>query len=597
LGIVLVATGAFTAGGCKKKPADGKAGVTAGSSTDAAAAGTAAGTATGTAGGGGDSTSNAASGDLSGLKPVTECPKSLEGSDSGLDRTIKKECGVVAVKGQYQVDGSLTLEAGVQLAFQPGASMVIGYNSPSKLKINGTTAEPVKLIAGGDQVAGSWAGLRLSRNAARSTITGLVIEHAGGEDGALHIEAIDVTLKDVLIKDATDVGLWVADDASIKDATGLHFEKAGAIAASLPAASIGGLGEGNTFGDGGFVQIRGGAVHKDATWRNPGTYYIVEGNVQVDGDPTHAALTIAAGTELRFRPGAYLQCGYYNAASVEVAGTKDKPVIFKSAGDDVPGAWRGLSVQGKGEMHLTGAVVQAAGEDEDAGAVAVYDGGVLTIKDSTIKTTTVGVVATGNAGLKSIANTHFEGNKLAIRLRPDQVGALAADNTYAAGQLIEIMGGAVEHDQTWLPQAGAEEQVKEIVDVSKAKLTLAAGLELRFDGNGVVLRVGYYEKSALRATGTKDKPVVLRGVRDEAGAWGGLQLEARSDDNLLDNVIIQDTDHDAAVTVAENVHADLKTVTFKRVKAGVASQCTSKVTTAGLKIDGGAKAEVKPEGC
>ncbi len=592
-GVVFVAGGLVAAGGCKKKPATHQAGADAAVVTGAENPGVG-----GVAGNPGDSPgSTATGGELSGLKPITECPKSLEGTDTGLDRTIKKECGPVPVKGDYSVEGSLTLEAGAVLAFQPGARLVVGYRTPSKLKVNGTAADPVRLIAGGDQVPGSWAGVRLASFAARSTLTGLVIENAGSDEGALRIEAVDVSLQDVTIKNAAEVGLWVADDMTVKQGAGLHFDQAGTIAASLPAIAVGALGEGNTFSEGGFVQIRGGTVSEDATWRNPGSHYVVERQVRVDGEHGHAKLVIQAGTELRFRPGVDLHAGYHTPGSIDVQGTAEKPVLFTAADGAEPGKWQGVGAHGKGELTLSHATVQYGGENTDLGAVFVVDGGVLTVKNSSIKSNTVGIASQVRGKIKAIDGNRFEANTTAITMFPDQVGKLGAANTYAADQPIMVEGGTLESDQTWSPQPAAAIQLKGTVDVNNAKLLLAAGLELRFDGAGTFLRIGYHNKASLRATGTKDKPIVLRGVRDEAGAWGGVQLSNRAEDNLLEHAVIQDTADEAAVAVTRDVSASLKNVTFKRVKAGVAGECKSKITLEAVKIDGGAKAEVKPTGC
>lgn len=595
-GVMFVAGSLVAAGGCKKKPAADKAGSDAGAVTGAVTPGApGAGGADGDAGG--TPTSTATGGELSGLKPITECPTSLEGTDTGVDRTIKKECGTVAVKGDYKVEGSLTIEAGAVLAFQPGARLIVGYHNPSKLKVNGTAADPVRFIAGGDQVPGSWVGVRLAENAARSTLTGLVIENAGSDEGALRIEAVDVSLQDVTIKNAAEIGLWVADNLTVKQAAGLRFEQAGTIAASLPANAVGALGEGNTFTEGGFVQIRGGTVTRDATWRNPGSHYVVERQVRVDGEHGHAKLVILAGTGLRFRPGVDMHAGYHNPGSIDVQGTAEKPVLFTAADGAEPGKWQGVGAYGKGEVTFSHATVQYGGENTDLGAVFVADGGVLTLKNSIIKNNTVGVASQQRGKIKAIDGTRFEGNPTAITLFPEQLGKLGAANTYADGQPIAVEAGTVESDQTWSPQPGAAINLKGTVDVNNAKLLFAAGLELRFDGSGAFLRIGYHNKASLRATGTKDKPVVLRGVRDEAGAWGGVQLSHRAEDNLLEHTLIQDTEEEAAVAVLDNVGASLKNVTFKRVKAGVSGACKAKLTVENLKIDGGAKAELEPTGC
>ncbi len=588
LGVLFTAVAAAAAGGCKDKK---QPGASTGSGSASAASPREAG------GSAADETASAASGDLSGLEPTSDCPKTLEGKDDGLARTIKKACGPIQVKGNYVVEGQLTIEAGAQLVFQTGASLSVGRDKPSKLEIDGTAADPVRFTAAGDQAAGSWAGVRVFPKAPRSTITGLVIESAGDKQGALHIDAVGVVLADVTIKNAAEIGLWITNLGSIEGGTGLRFDRAGKIAVSLPPAAVGGLGAANTFSDGAYVQIRGGEVQQETTWHDPGTYYVVEQDIRIRGLDAHAKITIDPGVELRFRPGTFLLCGELGPGSIDARGTKDQPIVFRSSEGDEPGSWRGLGVFGKGELTLVHATVQNGGES-DWGAVHLSDGGALTIKDSIIKNSTVGIAIKKGATVKAIDTTHFEGNGTAIKLTPNHVGLLGAGNTYAAGQPILIEGGAVTTDQTWLLQPGAEVRVKGTFDVVAAKLDLAAGIELRFDGTGTFLHVSRnHSGGSLRVNGTAGKPVVLRGVRDGAGAWGGVELDHKSSDNHFEHVVIQDTAAEAAITVASTTGANLASVTFSRVKAGVKAECKATVTAADVKIDGGAPAETRPSGC
>src|SRR5262244_2441760 len=87
--------------------------------------------------------STSSGGEESSAATLTECPKLLAGAES-VNRVITRECGVVAVNGEYHLNnGSLTLEAGATLAFREGASMNIGYNDSAKLIVHGTDENPV----------------------------------------------------------------------------------------------------------------------------------------------------------------------------------------------------------------------------------------------------------------------------------------------------------------------------------------------------------------------------------------------------------------------------------------------------------------------
>ncbi len=586
IGIAVLSVGLAASAGCKKKAADGGSGTAAGGSGASGANGASGGSAaSGASGAGTDTTSNAGSGAVAALKPVSDCPKTLTGNDVGLDRTLKKACGTIVIDGDYGVEGQLTIEAGVKLEFRPGASMTVGYNTPTKLIIKGTAQDPVTFTSGGDKVAAAWKGVHLYANAARSTIDGLVLEYGDDGQGALFIDAVDVAITNTAIRDAKEFGLYVGNEGSITGGTGLTFERAGKIAASFPASAVAGLGGGNTFKDG-FVQIRQGGVETDSTWKNPGTYYLVEGGIDVNGKNTRSTLTIEAGAELRFKPDAYLEVGYSTAAAVAIKGTKDKPVVLRG---DADGGWRGIGTNSNGELTIEGATVTGGGQDDDHGAVYAK-GGTLSVKDTAFTKNKTAVSTTGEATLKALTGSSFDGK--AWKLVPDHVGALDGTNTYAPGAIGEIVGGVIAHDQTWTAQVGAELHVSGDLGVEGGTLTIGPGVELRFDN--CQLQAGYGAKGTLKIAGSAEKPVVLRGLRDEKDAWTGVVLNASSNDNTIEHAVIRDASGDAAVTVHGAIKADLKSVTFKRVAAGVGYECDSKVTQAGLKMDGGGKTELKP---
>jgi len=373
------------------------------------------------------------------LQAVADCPKTLKGSETGVARTIKKECGTISVDGDYSIDGMLTIEAGVTLAFQPGSSMEVGYNAPTQLVIIGTKDAPVTFAppTGAAETAGLWKGVHVYENAAHSTISGLVIDAAGNDKGALTIDAADVTIKDSTIKNATQFGLYLGDDATVKDVTGLTFYHAGMIDLSLPPSTVGGLGGGNKFDDGHFVQIRSGTLDHDATWQDPGTFYFIDGQVDVDGKATLATLTIQAGTELRVQNDGVLEAGYNQQAKIVVAGTKDKPVVMKGGTNDDKGRWKGLGVYGKGELDITGLTISGGSPADGQGAV--FDkGGVLTIKDSKLSGNTIGISVDTGSTVKAIDGCDFEDNDKAWTLPADFVGALGTGNTYGKGAVAEI---------------------------------------------------------------------------------------------------------------------------------------------------------------
>ena len=164
---------------------------------------------------------SAAGAGVAGTGRVTECPKSLGGTDK-LHRVISRDCGAVPVTEDYYVDaGSLTLEAGASLSFKDGAGLYIGYYEPAQLIVQGTAEAPVVLTAAGDKAPGSWRGVSLNGHADRSAIEHLVIEYAGNDESALFVDAEEVSLKGLKLRESKGTGLLIGEAADPELARGL----------------------------------------------------------------------------------------------------------------------------------------------------------------------------------------------------------------------------------------------------------------------------------------------------------------------------------------------------------------------------------------
>ena len=89
---------------------------------------------------------------------ITDCPAVLDRPEAG-DRVIAGSCAPVTVRKGYRVEsGSLTLEAGAQLAFEPGAELTVGYQKPGQLIVRGTAEKPVLEINPGHSLVRAVAG-------------------------------------------------------------------------------------------------------------------------------------------------------------------------------------------------------------------------------------------------------------------------------------------------------------------------------------------------------------------------------------------------------------------------------------------------------
>lgn len=581
------------ASGCTKKPAG-----TANDQTSATTSG-----ATGATGAAGATGSGAvpsatpavhtAEGEAVGALPVVDdCPRSLGGAEA-VARTIKKACGPILVTREYDINGSLTLEAGSILRFQDGAELDVGYNGPAKLIIRGTESDPVVLTSAGDPAPGAWAGVRLYAGAARSQLSHVVIENAGNDRGALYIDASSVVLKGATIRSAKDIGLRVDHHGDFTEMSGNTFDRAGKIAVTAFPRAIGALGS-NKFDDGAFVQIERGAVEDSARWQNPGAPYVVVGEVDVDGKNGRATLELQAGTELRCKD-AEIDVGYNSNATLVVSGTPDRPVVFTTAEDRTPGAWHGVQVYGHGEARIAGAVFSYGGGAADRGAVFL-DHGTASITGTTFQGNLRAVnVGTGSTLKTFDHNTVSAGSGAALTIAADQVGALGAGNTFDKEARIEVLGGEIQSSVTWTPQTVPYEITGEISVNQRATLTLAPGIDLAFAAEQQ-LSIGYSSDATLKAIGTADRPIKLHAMRDDA-SWKGVYLYEHAFGNELAQVQLTGASGDAGIVVHRGATGKITDVACARCAAAtLTSQCGARLTTAGIKAEAGTpRAEIKPD--
>ena len=550
------------------------------------------------AGAGGQAGSNAAGGAVAAAGTVTECPQSLGGSDK-LHRVISKDCGVVTVTEDYYVDGgSLTLEAGASLSFKDGAGLFIGYYEPAKLIVQGTAAAPVVLTAAGDKVAGVWRGVSLNDKADRSSLEGLVIEYAGTDESALFVDAEDVILKGVKIRDAKGTALLIGDAGGFAGFTDNEFKKLGKPAAiDAPARALGGLVAGNRFDAGAHVLVRGGAVNKSQKWQGPGAPLLVAGEVNVDGEPgQRATLELAAGLELRFTEAGVLNVGYYNLGGLTARGTAEAPVTFTAHERREPGGWGGVTVYGQGEATFEQAVFEFGGKREDAGALTVR-GGTLALTATTFRSDLRGLWADESSKLTAFADNKFVATPVGVTVPASLIGALGDGNAFDRDSKIRSPGGAVKGKTSWRGQVVPIEFAGEIT-FDGGELTLEPGVAL-LAGPDAQLTIGYYDAATLFIKGTAAAPVTIGPADPARATWRGISLSSKSRGNVLENLVLTAASNDAAVQVDGDVDAKLAGVTCSKCAGAVVGwSCGAKVSSSQvLAADGTPKIEAAPVGC
>jgi len=554
------------------------------------------GGAAGTAGTAGAVNPNAAGAEPTPVGAITECPKSLGGAEKQ-HRVISKDCGVVQVTEDLGIDGgSLTLEAGAQLAFKDGAGITVGYYEPAKLIIKGTAADPVVFTSAGDKSPGVWRGVVLHTNASRSKIAGLVIEYAGaGDAAALQVFAQEVAVEGSTIRESK-AGVVVEGDGGFAAFTGNELKKLGQPAAiTTPPGAVGGLGTGNRFDAGAYVLVHGGSVRKSAKWQPVGAPLVISEEVGIDGENGQkTTVELAPGSELKFSESGMLNVGYYEGAALVARGSADAPITFTAHDKRVAGGWRGVRVHGQGEATFERAVLEFGGRD-DEGTIDVR-GGTLSLTSTTLRSDKVGVVADVAAKITAFADNTFVATPIAVQVPVGQIGSLGEGNAYDKDAKIKASGEQVKGKQTWRVQ-GVPIELSGGVGV-EGELTLDAGVAL-LAGADAEITVGYYGPATLIARGTAAAPVTIGPADKVKGTWPGIVLHTTSTGNVFDYLVLTGVEHDKAIDVKARTNAKLNNVTCSKCAGAVVGwDCGATVTSSQvLAADGTPKIDAKPEGC
>lgn len=230
-------------------------------------------------------------------------------------------------------------------------------------------------------------------------------------------------------------------------------------------------------------------------------------------------LTVKKGVTLFIEPGTQVRMGAGVLFTVEgtlvAEGKKDAKIVFTADSDEPkPGHWRGIRFVKDATGSLGGCTVEYAGNYEQ---ITIFcEGANVKLFDSVIARGAGNGIHVRNGAKVEISGCAFvecSGTPVAA----EDVNALPAlgENSYEknGAQQIWLKGGTISTGQS-LPAQAVPYQVAESITIEKdGKLSVAAGAVLKFAA-GVQLIVA--EKGALDAAGTKEQPVILTALTDDA---------------------------------------------------------------------------------
>ncbi len=252
--------------------------------------------------------------------------------------------GALVVAGTMTVPAarSLTLQAGTILKMAPSSAV----NVDGALVTNGTTAAPVVFTSLTDDAVagdtnnngpssgtpGQWVGVNLSTNASASSLTGLVVRYSGGSlTAGISLSGCNPTLSSCRVESSYSNGIDLSG-TSFPTITGCTITSCGGTAIhGVALGAVSGLSNNTATGNtGNYVRITtntlpASRVITPANCLNGAL--VAATNLAI---PAGVALTLAAGTCIKFQPGSAFQC----FGTLLVNGSSGSPAILTSIQDD-----------------------------------------------------------------------------------------------------------------------------------------------------------------------------------------------------------------------------------------------------------------------
>jgi hypothetical protein len=433
----------------------------------------------------------------------------------------------------------ITIEAGTVIKFDAGASLSIGYSSNATFIANGTAAKPIIFKSSAlSPAAGAWEGLYFySYTLNNSSLAYCNIEYAGSSTsyGAVNLLGCDLAINNCNINNSGSYGIYTSfvnnkgGFVTFANNTLTNTVKYGIV---LNAQKVGLIGTGNTFTNTIGLLITGDYNNNvPTTWRKLNTPYIVDSELDIDGN-----LTIEAGTTFKCTSGAWIVVGYYASTTFIADGTSGTtPITFTStAAAPTAGAWKGITFYGLTQTNtkMNFCIVEFAGSDTFRGAVTLLSTSSITYTNNIVRNSAgYGVWAEYGAGFQLFNNNTINTcvNHVIV-ISTLHLPNLGSPNTLTpgAGKGIEFTGAAryIGTAVTWKKQtadfyvSGGENDVD-------GDLTIEPGCKFMFV-NDSYFWFGYYATTKITAVGTANSKITFTSAASSpvAGAWRGLIFDS-----------------------------------------------------------------------
>jgi uncharacterized repeat protein (TIGR01451 family) len=289
--------------------------------------------------------------------------------------------------------------------------------------------------------------------------------------------------------------------------------------------------------------ISSGYITQDTVWTLAGSPYEIANDLTIQPNVT---LTIEPGVEVRFRQNTRLIVN----GTLNAVGNAGALITFTGV-NKIPGAWKDITVQNVGENTGTAilhhVVVEYGGEPINSPGLLHVRAAVLDLRNSTLRHSgRAGLIFSGTERAVTVEDSTFANNAgdavhFVLELAVDPVLrnlSASGNGTDAVVLYFANFGGKTSHllEKTGLPYL----VTGDLNLYSDSKLTIEAGVELRFLATESFPTPSFYAYGELQARGTAADKIRFTSANPSKGSWEGIYINLDpGQSSVLDHVIVE----------------------------------------------------------
>lgn len=250
-----------------------------------------------------------------------------------------------------RITGDLLVDAGVVIAFESDAGLILGKYEDTKVQMNGTAEKPI-ILTGTQQTKGSWRGIQISSANSANRMDYVTVEYAGqeGRGGwALQGSVIGtygavLKMDNCTVQNGHQIGLHWFDSSKELMLSNSTFT-GNDIPIETSVNHINTIDGSSTYSGNvnDYIKLIYTDTYQDVTFHKTDVPFLSNGfSPNNDGKRRFtfepgATLLMEAGSLIRF------QNAFHFDHEIIMVGTANEPVTIKGM-EDVPGYWAGIQI-------------------------------------------------------------------------------------------------------------------------------------------------------------------------------------------------------------------------------------------------------------